>query len=79
MAEEKSYLGLADEDLLAFVEVATEELSRFFTVTNSKYTIYREKLLGVCLCQGAAQQYPDCATRENAAEAGAPQAYYGGV
>ena len=50
------------DDLLEMQKYALEELQRFLFEMGKpigKYSVYKDKLIAICLCQGAAQHYVD--------------------
>lgn len=53
---------LTEQHLAIIKESALEELSRFYHSVGTppgKYRIYKDKLIGICICQGGAQHYLD--------------------
>lgn len=50
---------LNEKDLKRFLKLAQDELHRFYSISNGKYAVYRDRLTAVCLCQGAAQHFRD--------------------
>lgn len=59
---DRCYRKLGTADLDAMRESAWPEFERFLGVNHSKYEVYRDRLIGMCLCQGAAQHYVDGVT-----------------
>lgn len=55
--EVRTYEKLTKEDLKEIEQYAKEELKRF--LNKEKYKVYENKLIAICLCQGAAQHFVD--------------------
>jgi hypothetical protein len=53
--EVRTYEKLTKEDLKEIEQYAKEELKRF--LNKEKYKVYENKLIAICLCQGAAQHF----------------------
>ena len=51
------YEKLTTDDLKEMRDYALRELERFCQIGQGKYSIYKEKLVAICLCQGAAKHY----------------------
>ena len=60
--EVRTYEKLTIEDLKEIEQYAKEELKRFLNEVGNpkgKYRVYENKLIAICLCQGAAQHFVD--------------------
>jgi hypothetical protein len=58
----RTFEHIVSEDLREIARLSLEELNRFTTKAGKppgKYAPYLERLIAVCLCQGAAQHYVD--------------------
>jgi hypothetical protein len=63
----RTFDRVTDEDLREIVRLSLEELTRFTAKAGNppgKYAPYLERLIAVCLCQGAAQHYVDLQNAE---------------
>ena len=63
--EGRSYLSLAPEDLERLAEIAIRDREDFFRRHPEWAVAYADRVLGVALCQGAAQHYIDGKTGIN--------------
>ncbi|PYU90386.1 MAG: hypothetical protein DMG25_17250, partial [Acidobacteria bacterium] len=57
--EERDYRALSEQDLQELLDPSDKELRRFLKTGNGKYAVYQERLIAVCLCQGAAKHFLD--------------------
>ena len=64
-AEGRSFLPLAHEDLERLAEIAHQDLEDFFRRHPQWAEFYGDRVLGVALCQGAAQHHVDGTTGIN--------------
>ena len=55
----RTYEILTADDFKEMRNYALEELERFFQISHSKYQVYQNKLIAICLGQGAAKHYID--------------------
>jgi hypothetical protein len=53
----RTFTDITVEDLREMRGYALEELQRFLGLEDGRYEAYRERLVAICLCQGAAQHY----------------------
>ena len=60
--EARCYEKLTTDDLRVIRDSALPELERFLTTKEGKYGVYRDRLLGMCLCMDGAKHYQDGAT-----------------
>lgn len=64
-AEGRSYRAIENEDLEKLAEIARRDRENFFAKYPEWAETYAERVLGITLCQGAAQHYIDGTTGIN--------------
>ena len=57
LISERSYQKITTDDLARLAKLALDDLANFFARRSETGALYSDRLLALCLCQGAAEHY----------------------